>query len=202
MIPTRRLFFALWPEDDWSSRLIEAAAPALSGAGGRALAGVDLHVTLCFLGAVGEAQRAALCVRASQLAAVSFELEFERLEFWRQAGIVAATVARVPLAAVELAHGLSRVAREVGLTPDPKPWRPHVTLLRGLTAPRVAAQPLPAQPAGQASPALHLKLPVACFYLAESQGLGAPAGVGAEPPAAQAAAIRRYARLASWPLRP
>src|SRR6202034_4414710 len=49
----RRLFFALWPEVGWCSRLMQAAAPALAAAGGRALALADWHVTLCFLGAVG-----------------------------------------------------------------------------------------------------------------------------------------------------
>jgi RNA 2',3'-cyclic 3'-phosphodiesterase len=204
----RRLFFALWPDDAWSARLIEAAAPVLDGAGGRALARVDLHLTLCFLGAVDEAQRAALCVRAGQIEAASFELDFERLELWRQAGIVAATVARVPAAAVELAQRLATAARAVGLTPDPKPWRPHLTLMRGLTAQRLAARASAGQLAADAWPALHLRLPVVRFYLAESQGLGAPARVAPAPapaaaePAAVAAEVRRYARLASWPLRP
>ena len=189
MTQLRRLFFALWPQDSWSSRLIETAAPVLGAAGGRALARVDLHVTLCFLGAVDEAQFAALCVRAGQIEAASFELEFDRLEFWREARIVTATVTRVPAAALELAQALATAAREVGLAPDLKAWRPHVTLARGL-----APQRLPAELAGDAWPALRLKLPVARFYLAESQGLGAQVCGASE--------ARRYATLASWPLRP
>lgn len=174
--------------------MIAAAAPVLDAAGGRVLAQVDLHVTLCFLGAVNEAQHAGLCVRAGQIEAASFELEFERLELWREAGIVAATVARVPAAAVVLAQAVAIAAGAVGLAPDPKPWRPHMTLMRGLTARRLAAQSLPARGADDAWPALRLTLPVARFYLAESQGLGAQAEAGAE--------VRRYAMLASWPLRP
>jgi len=194
MTPTRRLFFALWPDASWCSRLIAAAAPVLSAAGGRALAPADLHVTLCFLGAVDEAQQVALRARAGQIEAVSFELEFERLELWREAGIVAATVTRVPPSAAALAQALATAAREVGLAPDPKPWQPHLTLMRGLSAQRLAAQPLPAQRAGDAWPALRLTLPVARFYLAGSQGLGAQVAAASEVP--------RYAMLASWPLRP
>ncbi|MFI4866548.1 MAG: RNA 2',3'-cyclic phosphodiesterase [Steroidobacterales bacterium] len=187
----RRLFFALWPDGPWSSRLIEAAAPVLSKVGGRALASVDLHVTLCFLGAVDDAQSAALCARAGQIEAASFELAFERLEWWRAARIVAASVACVPPAGVALAAALAKAAQQIGLVPDLKPWRPHVTLLRGASMPQLPAE-LAAEQVGDAWPALQLTLPVTRFYLAESQGLGAQVCGRAEAP--------RYATLASWPL--
>jgi 2'-5' RNA ligase len=173
--------------------------------GGRALASVDLHVTLCFLGAVEEAQFAALCERAGRIAAASFELAFERLEWWREARIVAATLARVPPAGVTLAAALAKAAQQLGLAPDLKSWRPHVTLLRGASMSQLSAElsaelpaELPAEqaaePAGEAWPALQLTLPVTRFYLAQSQGLGAQICGRAEAP--------RYATLASWPLQP
>jgi RNA 2',3'-cyclic 3'-phosphodiesterase len=152
----------------------------LAAAGGRALAQVDLHVTLCFLGAVEEAERSALCERADQIEAQPFELVFERLEFWRESRIVAATVERVPPAGAALAQQLASAARQAGLAPDSRAWRPHVTLARGVTAARLPSQ-------------LGLTLPVSRFYLAESQGLGAQ--VCGAPEA------RRYATLGSWPLR-
>ena len=185
----RRLFFALWPEDSWSARLIDAATPVLRAAGGRVVAGADLHVTLCFLGAVGEAAMAALCERAGRIEARAFELEFERLEFWPKARILAATVARVPPAGLALSQSLTTAAQQAGLAPDPRDWRPHVTLVRG-----AAAERLRSEVAADAWPALQLQLPAARFYLAQSQGLGAQACAASE--------ARRYATLASWPLRP
>ena len=166
---------------------MQAVAPAVSAAGGRALAQVDWHVTLCFLGAVGEAQRAALVVRAGQIEAAAFELQFDGLELWRGARILAATVARVPPAGLALAQSLATAAQEVGLAPDLKAWRPHLTLVRGATAQR-----LPAELTGVAQPGLQLR--ATRFYLAESQGLGAQVCGASE--------ARRYATLASWPLRP
>jgi 2'-5' RNA ligase len=158
-------------------------------AGGRALTQPDLHVTLCFLGAVGEAQLAALCERAGQVQAPSFELLFDRLELWREARILAATASRVPPAGVALAEALATGARELGLAPDVRAWRPHLTLVRSATAPR-----LPADVDGAASLALQLLLPVSRFYLAQSQELGRQPDGGLEP--------RRYRALASWPLNP
>jgi len=161
----------------------------VSVAGGRALAKLDLHVTLCFLGAVDEARLAALCERAGQIQASSFELLFDGLELWREARILAATVAQVPEAGLALAEALANAARELGLAPDVRAWRPHLTLMRGATARR-----LPEELAGVASPALQLLLPVSRFYLAQSQELGRQADSAVEP--------RRYRTLASWPLRP
>lgn len=161
----------------------------MRAADGRALARLDLHVTLCFLGAVGEAALAALCERASRIQASSFELLFDRLEFWREARILAATVTSVPPAGRALAEALTATARELGLAPDVRVWRPHLTLVRGTTVKHLAPDL-----AGAASPALQLSLPVSRFYLAQSQELG--------PQREGAVEGRRYSTLASWALSP
>jgi 2'-5' RNA ligase len=163
----------------------------LAAAGGRALARVDLHVTLCFLGAVAEPELAALRERAAGIDAAAFELSFERLELWREARILAATVERVPSAAAGLAGALAVAAAEVGLALERRPWRPHITLARGVTPP--AAATAVAASADAASRWLPLTLSAGRFYLAESQGVGAQACGNAAPP--------RYATLGSWPLR-
>jgi len=189
----RRLFFALWPDEAWSARLLEAAAPAIAAVGGRpgggALASVDLHVTLCFLGAVGEPALALLLERAAAIRAAAFELEFGRLEWWAESRILAATVARVPAEGERLAAALAGAAREAGLAPDLRAWRPHVTLLRGAAT----SAPAAADATAAGWPALRLTLPVTRFYLAESQGLGPQVAGVTEAP--------RYTRRASWPLR-
>jgi 2'-5' RNA ligase len=86
----RRLFFALWPEADFIARLRAAAHP-LHSVGGRAVADLDLHVTLCFLGAVAESSLPALRERAAALQPPPFELEFQAIEYWSQSRVLAAT---------------------------------------------------------------------------------------------------------------
>ncbi len=146
-------------------------------------------MTLCFLGAVGETLLPALCERAGQIQARPFELLFDRLELWREARILAATAARVPPAGRALAEALAAAARQLGLAPDVRPWRPHLTLVRGATVQR-----LPPALEAPASAALQLALPASRFYLAQSQELGR------EPESTVEA--RRYSTLASWPLNP
>jgi 2'-5' RNA ligase len=184
-VGTRRLFFALWPERDFIARLRAAAHP-LGLAGGRAVADLDLHVTLCFLGAVEESSLAALCERAAALQLPPFELEFEAIEYWSRSRVLAATSASVPAAGLELARALHAQAHALGLRTDEHPLRPHVTLLRGLDAGAVpAAGPLPLSPP--------LRLAASNFYLAQSQQLEATSAGGLAP--------CHYARLGAWPLR-
>jgi len=180
------MFFALWPDTPFCARLMQAAAPVLAVMPGRALAALDLHVTLCFLGAVDEAALPALLARSGQIEASCFELEFGRLEYWPRGRIVAATAAHLPAAALLLAQALVAAASQAGLPTSEMLLQAHVTLVRGARAPAREAEPA-------SWPALQLKLPVSRFYLAQSL---AP---GAHSPGAPAA--RRYTTVASWPLR-
>ncbi len=179
----RRTFFALWPEPAWCERLLRAAQVPLSHGNGRAVANVDLHVTLCFLGAVGEPEIAALRARAAALRAVAFELEFDALEYWPRSRILALSSSRVPAAASELAGALRVSAAAVGIRVDGRALRPHVTLMRGMAA--------GSQPATLAS-FVPMRLDAQRFYLAQSHELGGTSTTSPQP--------NRYARLDSWPL--
>jgi 2'-5' RNA ligase len=193
-VAARRLFFALWPERIWSERLL-AAVPTAAGTGadaaGRVVAAMDLHVTLCFLGAVEEALLEPLCQYASGLRATDFELEFDALEYWRRSRVLAATAAQVPSAACALAAMLGEGARALGLRAEERTLRPHVTLVRGLAGWESQAAPAALHP-GALPLTPPLRLAARRFYLAQSHEL--EAATATEPQGG------RYARLAGWPL--
>lgn len=158
---------------------MQEAAPAVAQAGGRAIQPADMHVTLCFLGSVDETRIEALCTGAAGVRAAALTLTFDRIEFWGESKVlVAAAQANPP--GLALANSLQRCASELGLAPDRKPWRPHLTLARSVRPKFPAAQ-------FQADRALPgpLRLTVNRFFLAESLP-GAPA--------------LRYRQLANWPL--
>lgn len=182
----RRLFFALWPDAATAERLRQAGrAPDL--AAGRVPALADLHVTLCFLGAVEASATTALCERAALIESAPFELEFDSLQYWSRSRVLAATCSRTPAVASALAAALAASARTIGLRPEERPLRPHVTLVRGLReAPEALRRPWPL-PAP-------LRVAARSFYLAQSQELETVIAGDEAPP--------RYARLASWRLRP
>ena len=181
----RRLFFALWPAPEWSRQLLGAAAAALAQADGRAVAGADLHVTLCFLGTVDEPVLAGLRERTAALRAADFALEFDALEYWPRSRVLAATSSQVPAELSALACALRSAARELGLRPGEQPLRPHVTLARGTNMRQSPVAPL-------LSLCPPLRLAARRVYLAQSHEL--------EPATATAAQTPRYQRLASWPL--
>lgn len=179
-VARRRLFFALWPDGACRERIEAAAREAFSDGSahaGRPVPPEDWHVTLCFLGAVPEPLLAALQAGAARLCAPAFELRFERLHYWKQPGVLA-LLGDCPPAAAALATALRTLGGELGLAPDDKPLRPHITLVRGLRG---------ASGQGVRNVALALRLAATRFELAESR----------ETVAAPAA---RYHVLAGWPL--
>jgi 2'-5' RNA ligase len=180
-----RVFFALWPDAGWCEALLDAAQPLLAGAAGSPLAQFDLHVTLCFLGVLEEPMVERLRERVVSIESAAFELLFDTFEYWPRARILAATCSSAPAAANELASTLRSMALELGLQPDLKPWRAHMTLLR--------AASVQASLLAERAPALRLTLPARGFYLAQSHELGADS--------AETAQRRRYTVLGCWPLR-
>lgn len=181
----QRVFFALWPDPHWSEQLLRVAGAAIAEADGRTLASADLHVTLCFLGAVAEPALAGLRESAAALRAADFELDFDALEYWPRSRVLAATSSRLPAAATELARALSSGAQALGLRPGEQPLRPHVTLVRAAASRK--------QPPALMRPLCPpLRLAARRFYLAQSHEL--------EPATATAAQTPRYQRLESWPL--
>lgn len=132
----RRLFFALWPSEAEQCSLAEAARDLVTSSGARAMVPANLHVTLVFLGSVGEdalPQVRSVALNVSERVRVAdrpISLTFDRLEHWRKPQIVCATASSSPRAASELADDLKHTLVAAGFTPDVKAFRAHVTLVR------------------------------------------------------------------------
>jgi RNA 2',3'-cyclic 3'-phosphodiesterase len=140
MEATRRLFFALWPDEAQRAALNHATAKAVRGCGGRPVPAANLHVTVCFLGSVPAARLTELDgvarrIAASRTPAAPLALEFVRLEHWvRPQLLCALTAVREPAAASavaqDLADALGDATEAAGFSPDLKPFRAHVTVAR------------------------------------------------------------------------
>jgi 2'-5' RNA ligase len=130
----RRLFFALWPSDEFRDALVSATRMLAQDSGGRVIPPENLHVTLLFLGQVSQArfdavqQAADVCVNAP-----AFELSFDRAEVWGRANLLCLTTSSsIPSAATVLAEKLRHALRDELSETSEHDFRPHITLARDL----------------------------------------------------------------------
>ena len=140
--PTRRLFFALWPDAQQRGALHSATRECVSSCGGRPVPVQSLHATLAFLGAVPEGRVPELDRIARRVAgafparAQPLLLTFDRLVYWARPQILCALGTEEPAADTDAASAPALAARlksetvAAGFSPDLKPFRAHVTVAR------------------------------------------------------------------------
>lgn len=125
---SKRLFFALWPDDRQRDRLRDIISPMAKNIEGSATYRGNWHVTLAFVGdfpeqRVGELQRA-----ASKIEVEPFRLRFDRVEFWPRPKVACLVGASVPPALDRLVTSLGDVLSDFGVSPETFTYRPHVTV--------------------------------------------------------------------------
>lgn len=171
MSRNKRLFFALWPDDEVRSQLadLQTRLPQVQG---NWVHPMDLHITLQFLGAVSPDRQQCILHAASAVQGFSFALEINHLDFWPKPRIAWAGPEKIPKELLQLVKSLGQNLRECGFR-ERRPYRPHVTLLRKTT------------------PGMALVLPQPVFWLVDHLVL-AESLPGSDPP--------WYKIVESWPL--
>lgn len=124
-----RLFFAALPGSATLRRL-EAVLGALPAGVGRRVAPRDLHLTLAFVGAVVGSRLDCLRTGARRVAAPEVDLCLDRLGCFPRAAVLWLGPEAVPEVLSGLASDLAGVLSACGVTPDARPFAPHVTLAR------------------------------------------------------------------------
>ncbi|MDD2729106.1 RNA 2',3'-cyclic phosphodiesterase [Malikia sp.] len=125
--PGPRLFLALWPDAAGRAALREQALCWGWPDAARRYEEADWHLTLHFLGRLPSDRLAGL--RAGLAVDFEpFELMLDRAELWR--GIAVLTCEQIPPPLLRLHAALGQALRRLGLAPDPRPYRPHLTLAR------------------------------------------------------------------------
>jgi 2'-5' RNA ligase len=135
---TRRLFFASWPDETLRAAVLSAMEPVRATVSGRSVPGAELHVTLAFLGRRPESELPLLIAATRELPGGAFRLRFTSIEYWPRPRVLAAVADRGGAAAAALAAALWQRLGRLGLEPEARPFRAHITLVRGA---RVAALP-------------------------------------------------------------
>ena len=141
---TRRLFFALWPDDRQRDRLRDHISPLAKLVEGQAVYRGNWHVTTVFIGDFEERLIPELQARTAELSVEPFRLRFDRVEFWPRPRVACLVAATVPIELQQLVSLQSSLLADLGVQVEDRTYRPHITVVRG--AHRFETQRL-AQPA-------------------------------------------------------
>jgi 2'-5' RNA ligase len=127
-MPTRRLFFALWP-DESIRRGILARRESLGSLSRRRVPDHNLHLTLVFLGDQPGDRLAEFEAAAGEIEGAACTLELDRFGWFPRAR-VAWLGGDAPEALSHLQDSLWQRMVDLGVRLDERPFRPHVTLFR------------------------------------------------------------------------
>jgi len=125
-----RLFFALWPSAAASAELAMAGKCLHEICGGRRTRMETIHLTLAFLGEVGPERMDDLLELAGEIRVPAFGIGLTRFGWWPHNRIVWAAPEETPAELTLLVDQLREKLRIAGFGFDPKPFVPHITLLR------------------------------------------------------------------------
>jgi 2'-5' RNA ligase len=130
-LSSRRVFFALWPDDRQRDRLRDHISPLAKLVEGRAVYRGDWHVTTAFIGEFPEERLPELQVRAAQIAVEPFRLRFDRVEFWPRPRVASLVAATVPPELQHLVDAQNALLTDFGIMVEDRTFRPHITVVRG-----------------------------------------------------------------------
>ncbi len=128
---TRRLFFALEPPAPVRTEIEQIKQACVEQNRGSAVAENNLHLTLQFLGAMEEGEIDGLMAAADHLSARPFEVSLDCFGHWEKPRALWLGPQITPVPLLALQRGLEGALQQrCGIEPEPKTYRPHVTLMR------------------------------------------------------------------------
>jgi len=129
----QRLFFALWPDNRVRASLAQTATDLL-GKRIKRVPDANLHLTLAFAGAVTAPIRDCLGAAAGNIRCPAFDLCIDHVGHWPRPRISWIGPTHTPPALWSLAGLLKTALVDCGLQTETRPYQPHITLARKLSA--------------------------------------------------------------------
>ena len=126
----KKLFFALWPSHRQREQLRDTIIPTLSTVEGNAVERGNWHVTLVFIGGFPEEKIPELLAAAELIDPGQIRLRFDSITFWQRPKIACMHTRTVPPELERLVKSLQQTLIPFGYAPDPRVYRPHITVAR------------------------------------------------------------------------
>lgn len=127
----KRLFFALWP-DEQIRRQLGAAFEHRACSGARRVPECNLHLTLAYMGRSSAEQERCFIAAGDAISGETFELVLDQVHWFKRARVgVVSPSTHFPSALSRLHQQLNQtLAATCGFEPETRPFHPHITLLR------------------------------------------------------------------------
>lgn len=125
-----RLFFALWPDEATQACFDRAGQTLHRACGGKRTRRENIHLTLVFLGDVAAERVDVARAVAEHISVPAFDLNFDRLGWWRRNQIAWSAPSDAPRPVFDLVAALQSGLAAAGFKIEDRPYLPHLTLLR------------------------------------------------------------------------
>jgi len=130
-VSTKRIFFALWPDERQRDRLRDQISPLAKLVEGQVVYRGNWHVTTAFIGSFPVAHIPKLLARAAQIPVEPFRLRFDRVEFWPRPKVASLVAPTVPPELQRLVDAQNALLTDFGVVVEDRTYRPHITVVRG-----------------------------------------------------------------------
>jgi 2'-5' RNA ligase len=130
-----RYFFALWPEAGAAKELARLGDALARLVGGKPMPVEKIHLTLAFLGSLGEDELGAAAAIARRLRGSPIAMSIDTVGCFRRAKVGWAAPSVVPGELIGLQSSLEGALRDAGFRLEERPFNPHVTLVRKIATP-------------------------------------------------------------------
>jgi RNA 2',3'-cyclic 3'-phosphodiesterase len=130
-----RFFFALWPDEDLLARLAPHRLEIARVCGGRPTTPVTLHMTLNYVGPVSEPLMDELLAIGEAVTVTPFDYTIDVAACFGRAGVAWLAADRTPQSLIDLQSQISAASSAAKFATDPRPFRPHLTVVRNISRP-------------------------------------------------------------------
>jgi len=141
---TKRLFFALWPDDKIRQRISQVfISSAQYKKDGRPFKTQNLHLTLHFLGDVSLEKYECMLAAAESVEFESFDLRLDYFDFFKKPRVFWMGASEVPTELLQLYNRLGEQLSICEYQIEARAFTPHVTLMRKINRFDIQDKPQP-----------------------------------------------------------
>ena len=135
---TRRLFFALWPNDKTRNLIVKELKQFPKPINGQPIQPENLHITLHFIGSVNEDIQACMQKAAATVSAKGFICHLDRYGYFPRSKTLWLGSQDTPVGLTDLHTKLGEALTVCGYSAETRHFTPHISLIKKCTQ---AAQP-------------------------------------------------------------